>query len=329
MAAEAMYPKTGSGEVELKELPARLALTVPGRGEMRADGNGHFMKLFRYIKDNDIPMTTPVETGGDRKMSFFVSDTISSAGLKSTGQVQVVEMPPRTVVSAGLRGSYSRENLEEGLARARAWLDKRSDWKADGEPYAAFWSAPMVPGFLKRSEIHIPVAPTKEMQAMTDTLYDIPLETIQGEAVRLGDWRGQVLLIVNTASKCGFTGQYEGLQQLHEKYGPRGLAVLGFPSNDFGGQEPGSHEQIVTFCQQNYGVTFPLFAKAPVTGDAMQPLYRYLTSETTNPDHAHAVKWNFNKFLIGRDGRVLGYFGSMTAPDDEDLVGAIEKALER
>jgi glutathione peroxidase len=160
------------------------------------------------------------------------------------------------------------------------------------------------------------------------SLYDIKVETITGETVPLASYRGKVLLIVNTASKCGFTGQYEGLQTLYTQYADRGFVILGFPSNDFLRQEPGTDEEILSFCKLNYGVTFPLFAKGSVKGRNQQPLYQYLTDKTTNPKFGGKISWNFNKFLIGRDGTILGRFGSRTAPQAPELIAQIESALK-
>jgi len=157
--------------------------------------------------------------------------------------------------------------------------------------------------------------------------YGIGVETMAGEAIKLGEYRGKVLLIVNTASKCGFTGQYAGLQTLYETYQDRGLVVLGFPSNDFLRQEPGTNEEIQAFCKLNYGVTFPLFGKISVKGKDQHPLYVYLTSRESNPAFPGKISWNFNKFLISRDGQVIGRFGSRTKPDDEKLVTALQAAL--
>ena len=158
-------------------------------------------------------------------------------------------------------------------------------------------------------------------------LYDIEVETITGESVPLADYRGKVLLIVNTASKCGFTGQYAGLQKLYEMNQDKGLIVLGFPSNDFLRQEPGTNEEILSFCKMNYGVTFPMFGKISVKGKNQHPLYVYLTSKESNPEFPGRISWNFNKFLISRDGRVIGRFGSRTSPDDEKLIIALQAAL--
>jgi glutathione peroxidase len=143
----------------------------------------------------------------------------------------------------------------------------------------------------------------------------------------MSSYRGQVLMLVNVASKCGFTGQYEGLQKLYETYRDQGFEVLGFPANNFMNQEPGTNEEIQNSCQLNFGVTFPMFAKLSVKGEDQHPLYRYLTSKETNPDHAGGIKWNFTKSLIGRDGAVVARFGSRTEPGGKKVVEAIESAL--
>lgn len=166
---------------------------------------------------------------------------------------------------------------------------------------------------------------TKEVPM--NTFYDIEVNTIAGEPVRMEQYKGKVLLIVNTASKCGFTGQYDGLQKLYETYQDRGLVILGFPSNNFMGQEPGTNEEIQSFCTLNYGVTFPLFEKIDVKGKGQHSLYSYLTSKKTNPEFSGKISWNFNKFLISSDGQIINRFGSRTKPDDSDLMEAIEKEL--
>ena len=154
--------------------------------------------------------------------------------------------------------------------------------------------------------------------------HDFTATTIDGTAKPLKDYAGKALLIVNVASQCGLTPQYAGLQKLHEQYGGRGLAVLGFPCNQFGGQEPGDAEEIGAFCEKNYGVTFPLFEKVDVNGDQAHPLFRWLREETSGL-MGSAIKWNFTKFLIGRDGTVLKRYGSTTTP--QKIAGDIEKAL--
>jgi glutathione peroxidase len=160
------------------------------------------------------------------------------------------------------------------------------------------------------------------------SIYDFTMNTIDGEAIPLSDYKGKVLLIVNVASKCGFTGQYEGLEKLFETYSTNGLVVLGFPANNFLRQEPGTDAEIKSFCRLTYGVSFPMFAKISVKGRDIDPLYAFLTGKESNPDHGGGVSWNFNKFLIGRDGAILDRFGSRTAPENMKLVAAIEEALQ-
>ncbi len=155
-------------------------------------------------------------------------------------------------------------------------------------------------------------------------IYDIEVETLSGEKRKMDAYRGKALLIVNVASKCGFTPQYEGLQKLYDAYAERGLSVLGFPCNQFGSQEPGSEEEIGAFCQKNYGVTFPMHAKIDVNGDDAHPLYRFLRTEKGGI-LGDAIKWNFTKFLVSPDGEVVGRYGSTKKP--EDLRAAIEKIL--
>lgn len=160
---------------------------------------------------------------------------------------------------------------------------------------------------------------------MPDSLYDFSATAIDGQTVPLDRYRGQVLLIVNTASACGFTPQFGGLEQLHQTYGPRGLVVLGFPCNQFGSQDPGSNAEIAGFCQRNYGVSFPMMAKIEVNGAQAHPLYRWLTAEAPGLLGSKVIKWNFTKFLVGRDGRVIRRYAPQDAP--QKLAGDIEAAL--
>ncbi len=155
---------------------------------------------------------------------------------------------------------------------------------------------------------------------------DIEVKTIDGKDKTLGEYRGKVLLIVNVASQCGFTPQYAGLEKLYEDYKDKGLAVLGFPSNDYGAQEPGTNEEIVTFCQRNYGVTFDLFDKVHAKGPEQHPLYTRLTT-TSQP--AGDVKWNFEKFLINKQGEIVARFPSAVAPESPELLGKLEQELAR
>ena len=154
------------------------------------------------------------------------------------------------------------------------------------------------------------------------TLYDIPVTALDGTATSLELWRGQVLLIVNVASHCGFTPQYTGLEAMHKRLAARGFAVLGFPCNQFGAQEPGDADEIKRFCSLTYDVTFPLFAKVEVNGAAADPLWQHLKAERPGLLGTEAIKWNFTKFLVGRDGRVLKRF----APTD--LPESIEREVE-
>lgn len=176
-------------------------------------------------------------------------------------------------------------------------------------------------------------------------IQDIPLKTIRGEDASLSDYAGKVLLIVNVASKCGLTPQYEGLETLYRDYRERGLVVMGFPANDFAGQEPGSNDEIESFCTTNFGVDFPMFEKIVATGPDKHPLYAELTSAMPaksgdaatfrdrlrgygmTPTEDPEVLWNFEKFVIDRDGAVVARFSPDTAPDDPALVAAVEKAL--
>lgn len=156
-------------------------------------------------------------------------------------------------------------------------------------------------------------------------IFDFEATSIDGRPVRLADYRGQVLLIVNTASQCGFTPQFAGLEALWQAYRDRGLVVLGFPSNEFGGQDPGSNEQIASFCSLNYGVQFPMMAKVKVNGAEAHPLYKWLTAEAPGLLGTKAIKWNFTKFLVGRDGRVIRRYAPTDKP--ESLKSDIEAAL--
>jgi len=159
------------------------------------------------------------------------------------------------------------------------------------------------------------------------SFHDLRAKGIDGKDRSLRDYSGQVCLVVNVASKCGLTPHYRGLQQLQERYADRKFSVLGFPCNQFAGQEPGSEAEIQSFCELNYGVTFPLFAKIDVNGPARHPVYAYLTTQATAPDGPGDIKWNFAKFLIGRDGAVIARFGPQIEPGDPALVKALEGAL--
>lgn len=156
-------------------------------------------------------------------------------------------------------------------------------------------------------------------------IYQFEAELLEGGIKSLSDYKGQVMLIVNTASKCGFTPQFHGLEKLYEDYKDQGLVVLGFPCNQFGGQDPGTNAEIGTFCQRNYGVKFPMFAKVDVKGPEAHVIFRYLTREAKGILGSQNIKWNFTKFLVGRNGEVLGRYAPTTKP--EALKEEIEKAL--
>jgi glutathione peroxidase len=161
-------------------------------------------------------------------------------------------------------------------------------------------------------------------------LFDLKVNRITGESESLSKYKGKVLLIVNTASRCGFTSQYAGLQALYDKYKDRGFFVLGFPSNDFGAQEPGTAKEIKNFCETRFKVNFPLFEKGVVSGSHKQPLYAWLVSNEpgARKDSTSEVSWNFEKFLVGKDGKVLARFRSSKSPENDDVVRAVESALK-
>ncbi|MEB3329795.1 MAG: glutathione peroxidase [Candidatus Sericytochromatia bacterium] len=162
------------------------------------------------------------------------------------------------------------------------------------------------------------------LPAWASGLPELTLTRLEGGQVPLSRYAGKALFVANTASRCGFTGQYAGLQRLHERFGKRGLAVMGFPSNDFLGQEPGSNKEVASFCHRTYGVTFDMFGKAPVTGTGMQPMFRWLTGSKL---HGGPVLWNFEKFVVDRHGRITARFRSTTEPEAPAVITAIEAAL--
>jgi glutathione peroxidase len=167
----------------------------------------------------------------------------------------------------------------------------------------------------------------ESVSASSPSVLDFKMKDIDGKDVKLKKYKGNVLLVVNTASKCGYTPQYEGLQAQYDKYKDKGFFVLGFPANNFGSQEPGTEKEIKEFCESKYKITFPMFAKISVKGDDIDPLYSFLTSKETNPQFAGDITWNFNKFLIDRKGNVVARFTSKDKPESEAVTQAIEKYL--
>jgi len=157
---------------------------------------------------------------------------------------------------------------------------------------------------------------------------DFTLNSIDGQPAPLSQYRGKVLLLVNVASQCGYTPQYAGLEALYEKYKDRGLVVLGFPANNFRGQEPGTNEEIKTFCTRKYNVTFPMYSKISVAGEDQAPLYQFLTDTRANPSTGGPIKWNFTKFLIGKDGKPVQRFEPAVIPEAPEVLAAIEAALQ-
>ena len=160
------------------------------------------------------------------------------------------------------------------------------------------------------------------------SLYDFTLNSIDGQPAPLAAYKGKVLLLINVASKCGFTPQYKALETLYEKYKDQGLVVIGFPANNFMAQEPGTNEEIKTFCSRKYNVTFPMYTKISVKGDDKAPIYQFLTDKGANPNTGGEIKWNFTKFLVARDGTIISRFEPAVKPDSPEVIAAIEKALQ-
>jgi glutathione peroxidase len=169
---------------------------------------------------------------------------------------------------------------------------------------------------------------TVSLLASPAGIYSFTLNSIDGKPAPLAAYKGKVVLVVNVASQCGYTPQYSALEATYEKYKDQGFVILGFPANNFGGQEPGTNEEIKTFCNRKYNVTFPMYAKISVKGDDQAPLYAYLTKDT-GPGISGEIKWNFTKFLVDRNGKVVQRFESKVTPDSKEVVAAIEKELKQ
>ncbi len=163
--------------------------------------------------------------------------------------------------------------------------------------------------------------------AADKTVYDFTLNSIDGQPAPLSNYKGKVVLLVNVASRCGYTPQYAGLESLYEKYKDRGFVIVGIPANNFGGQEPGTNQEIKTFCTAKYHVSFPMMSKVSVKGSDITPLYAFLTDKTANPETGGEIGWNFTKFLVGPDGRVIARFDSKVEPESPEVASAVEKAL--
>ncbi len=171
--------------------------------------------------------------------------------------------------------------------------------------------------------------PSPTAAPQESSMYDFTLKNIDGQDVKLDAYRGKVTMLVNTASKCGLTPQYEGLQTIYDRYKDKGFTVLGFPANNFMGQEPGTEKEIKEFCTLNYKVTFPMFSKISVKGEDQHPLYTFLTHKDTNPGFEGDITWNFEKFLADKNGKIVARFSPKTKPDDPEIIKAIEAELAK
>ena len=167
------------------------------------------------------------------------------------------------------------------------------------------------------------------LMAADKTVYDFTLNTIDGQSASLGNYKGKVVLLVNVASRCGYTPQYTALESVYEKYKDRGFVIIGIPANNFGSQEPGTNEEIKTFCKSKYSVTFPMMSKVSVKGDDKTPLYQFLTDKGANPQTGGEIQWNFTKFLVDQNGRVVARFEPAVEPNSKEVVSAIETALKK
>jgi glutathione peroxidase len=165
------------------------------------------------------------------------------------------------------------------------------------------------------------------LMAGDKTIYDYTLNSIDGQPAPLASYKGKVVMLVNVASRCGFTPQYTALESIYEKYKDRGFVIVGIPANNFGAQEPGTNQEIKTFCSSKYNVKFPMMAKVSVKGEDKAPLYQYLTDKSANPKTGGDIEWNFTKFLVGPDGQIVARFEPKVTPDSPEVTGAIEKAL--
>jgi glutathione peroxidase len=166
------------------------------------------------------------------------------------------------------------------------------------------------------------------VMAAQKTVFDFTLNSIDGQPAPLSNFKGKVVMLVNVASRCGYTPQYAGLESLYEKYKDRGFVIVGIPANNFGGQEPGTNQEIKTFCTSKYKVTFPMMAKVSVKGSDITPLYQFLTDKTVHPETGGEIGWNFTKFLVGPDGEVIARFDSKVEPESPEVTAAVEKALD-
>ena len=190
------------------------------------------------------------------------------------------------------------------------------------------WSTLLLTGVVAAA-VSSAYAEDKVAEGSAPAALNFTMKTITGKDVNLADYKGKVVLVVNVASKCGLTKQYAPLEELHEKYADKGLAVLGFPCNQFGGQEPGTEAEIAEFCAETYKVKFPMFSKVDVNGDNAAPLYKHLTALETQPKGKGDIKWNFEKFVIGKSGEVVARFAPQTSPDSKEVMAVLEAELAK
>ncbi len=330
------------GAIELREYKSHVVAQTRVEGTFDSAGNDAFGRLFQYISGNNrrkqsiamtapvnqqaasqkIAMTAPVnqQKAGDAYLVSFVMPaefTLGTLPEPLDPKVELKQVPGHIAAAIMYSGSWDQKNYQTHKTKLEAYLVEKG-WKAAGEPVYARYNSPFSLSFLRRNEVVIPLA----------SVYSFTLPDIDGKPITLGEYRGKVLLMVNVASQCGYTPQYAGLQKLYEQYMDRGLVILAFPANNFGGQEPGSDGEIKSFCASKYNVSFPIFSKISVGGNDIHPLYAYLTSPETNPQFGGKITWNFNKFLIDKKGRIVNRFDSKVKPEDLELIRAVEEALK-
>lgn len=243
--------------------------------------------------------------------------------MKKTKLLAMTVIPALTFGGLQSVQGCAEHHAPKKATAAKATAPKATAAKASARKVDA--KKPVVNASAKKTE----VKKTEIKKVEVPAVLNFKMKSLADKDVDLSKYAGKVVMMVNVASQCGFTPQYKGLQELHAKYSGQGLSILGFPSNDFGAQEPGSGEEIADFCQKNYGVEFDMFSKVVVKGDDKTPLYKYLTSAETNPDFAGEIGWNFEKFLIGRDGKVVARFKSNVSPNADEITKAIEAELAK
>jgi glutathione peroxidase len=257
-------------------------------------------------------------------ISYDSVDTLSGFAKKANIEYTLFSDPDSQVIRQfGLQNDSAKQGKKAGISYPMTVLINTDGTVAatlPGEVRTRHTSDQLIESSSK-------IKSASPANAEINSVLDFKVKNIAGEEVSLSDYSGKVMVIVNVASKCGMTPQYEKLQSLYDEHKDSGLVVLGFPCNQFGGQEPGTNEEIQEFCEKNYGVTFDMFDKIEVNGENQAPLYKFLESHATEPTGAGDVKWNFEKFVVGRNGNVAARYGTRTAPDDEAFLEALTKLL--